>query len=125
MWFRLRSTTHGRCLSAVEGTVININHNNMKSVFIVFNQANSERMEYILDLLSIRGFTMWENVQGRGTVDGRPRQGTHTWPELNSAVMTIIPDEQVAQLLEKVKILDAQNLEIGIRAFVWNIEQSV
>jgi hypothetical protein len=53
----------------------------MKSVFIVFNQSNTERMEYILDLLSIRGFTWWENVQGRGTNDGEPRQGTHTGPK--------------------------------------------
>ena len=29
----------------------------MKSVFIVFNQANTERVEYMLDMLGIRGFT--------------------------------------------------------------------
>jgi hypothetical protein len=97
----------------------------MKSVFIVFNQANTERIEYILDILNIRGFSWWQDVQGRGTTDGEPRQGSHTWPEMNSAVMTIIPDEQVAPLLEKVKILDAQNYEVGVRAFVWNIEQIV
>lgn len=96
----------------------------MKSVFIVFNQANTERVEYILDILNIRGFTWWQDVQGRGTNTGEPRQGSHTWPEMNSAVMTIIPDEQVETLLAKVKILDEQNLEIGLRAFVWNIEQS-
>lgn len=97
----------------------------MKSVFIVFNQANTERVEYIFDSLNIRGFTWWQDVQGRGSVDGEPRQGTHTWPEMNSAAMTIIPDELVEPLLEKVKKLDAMNKEIGIRAFVWNIEQTV
>ena len=35
----------------------------MKSVLIVFNQANTERVEYMLDTLNIRGFTFWENVQ--------------------------------------------------------------
>ncbi len=95
----------------------------MKSVFIVFNQANTERIEYIMDLLSIRGYTWWEDVQGRGGVSGEPRRGTHTWPEMNSAVMTIVPDEKVPVILEKVKLLDEQNTEIGIRAFVWNIEQ--
>lgn len=97
----------------------------MKSVFIVFNQANTERVEYILDILGIRGFTWFPDVQGRGSVDGEPRQGSHTWPELNSALMTIVPDEKVAPLLEKVQILDAQNTDIGVRAFVWNIEQTV
>lgn len=97
----------------------------MKSVFIVFNQANSETVEYIFDILDIRGFTWWQDVQGRGTKDGEPRQGTHTWPEMNSAAMTIIPDEKVEPLLQKVKLLDEQNKEIGVRAFVWNIEQTV
>ena len=40
----------------------------MKSVLIVYNQANNERVEYMLDTLGIRGFTFWENVQGRGRV---------------------------------------------------------
>lgn len=97
----------------------------MKSVFIVFNQANTERVEYMLDRLSIRGFTFWENVQGVGSMNGEPRRGTHTWPEMNSAVMTVIPDEKVDDLLIAVKKLDQRNKEIGVRAFVWNIEQMV
>ncbi len=97
----------------------------MKSVFIVFNQANTERVEYMLDRLSIRGFTFWENVQGVGSMNGEPRRGTHTWPEMNSAVMTIIPDEKVDDLLIAVKKLDQRNKEVGVRAFVWNIEQMV
>ena len=97
----------------------------MKSVFIVFNQANTERVEYMLDRLSIRGFTFWENVQGVGSMNGEPRRGTHTWPEMNSAVMTVIPNEKVDDLLNAVKKLDQRNKEVGVRAFVWNIEQMV
>ena len=47
----------------------------MKSVFIVFNQANTERIEFMLDELGIRGFTFFEQVQGRGTKTGEPRRG--------------------------------------------------
>ncbi len=97
----------------------------MKSVFIVFNQANTERVYYMLDRLNIRGYTFFEQVQGRGTINGEPRQGSHTWPEMNSAVITIINDEQVNDLLIAIKKLDARNKEIGVRAFVWNIEQTV
>ena len=32
----------------------------MKCVFIVYNQANTERVEYMLDELGIRGFTFFE-----------------------------------------------------------------
>ncbi len=97
----------------------------MKSVFIVYNQANSERVEYMLDMLEIRGFTMFQEVQGRGTTDGEPRRGTHTWPEMNSAIMAVVEDDQVFSLLQAVRQLDARNKEVGVRAFVWNIEQTV
>ena len=97
----------------------------MKSGFIVFNQANTERVEYMLDMLKISGFTFFEQVQGRGTNGGEPRRGTHTWPEMNSAIMTVIEDEKVPELLSVVRKLDARNKEVGVRAFVWNIEQTV
>ncbi len=97
----------------------------MKSVFIVFNQAFTTRVEFMLDELGVRGFTFFEQVQGRGSVDGEPRRGTHTWPEMNSAVMAVVPDEKVDELLLTVRKLDARNQAVGVRAFVWNIEQSV
>ena len=97
----------------------------MKAVFIVFNQANTERVEYMLDRLEIRGYTWWGDVMGRGSETGEPRMGTHTWPELNSAVLTVVPDEKVDVLLEKVKKMDEINKEVGVRAFVWEILKSV
>lgn len=97
----------------------------MKSVFIIYNQANTERVEYMLDELGISGFTYFENVQGRGTNGGEPRRGTHTWPEMNSAIITVVEDDKVPTLLEAVKKLDKRNTTVGIRAFVWNVEQTV
>jgi len=97
----------------------------MKSVFIVFNQAFTSRVEFMLDELGLRGFTFFEQVQGRGSNTGEPRRGTHTWPEMNSAVITVVDDVKVPEILQTVKKLDARNKAVGIRAFVWNIEQSV
>ena len=96
----------------------------MKAVFIIFNQANTERVEYMLDKLEVRGFTMWEDVKGRGTNDGEPRMGTHTWPEMNSAIITMVDDDKVDVLLKTVHKLDLRNKAIGVRAFVWDITQS-
>lgn len=93
----------------------------MKAVFIAFNQAHTERVEFILDQMDIKGFTWWEDVQGRGTQTGEPRRGTHTWPEMNSALLTIVPDHQVDPLLENIRKLDEINKEVGVRAFVWDI----
>ena len=97
----------------------------MKAVFIVFNQANTGRVEYMLDELKIAGLTFFEQVQGRGTNGGEPHRGTHAWPEMNSAVMTVIEDERVDDLLLTVRKLDMRNREVGVRAFVWNIEKMV
>jgi len=97
----------------------------MKAVFIIFNQANTSRIEFMLDELKINGFTFFEQVQGRGSHTGEPRRGTHSWPEMNSAVITVVEDDQVEELLSCVHKLDLRNKDVGIRAFVWNIEQTV
>jgi nitrogen regulatory protein PII len=97
----------------------------MKAVMIIFNQANTERVEYMLDHLKISGFSKWENVTGRGTRNGLPHQGSHTWPEMNSSILTVVNDEVVDVLLDAVKKLDKINEEVGVRAFVWEILKEV
>lgn len=97
----------------------------MKAVFIVYNQALTEKVEYMFDRLEIKGFTQWDTVYGRGSKTGEPRMGTHTWPEMNSATMAIVPDENVDVILEKVQKMNSINEEVGIRAFVWDIIKSV
>lgn len=97
----------------------------MKAVFIVFSQTNTERIEYMLDRLDIRGFTFWEDVQGRGSVKGEPHRGTHTWPEMNSAIMIMVEDEKIPDILQAVKKLSIRNDGVGARAFVWTVEDSV
>ncbi|MCK5639619.1 MAG: hypothetical protein KAJ19_02435 [Gammaproteobacteria bacterium] len=94
----------------------------MKAVFIVYNQAQTEKVEYLFEKLNIRGFTRWTDLTGRGSVDGRPHMNTHTWPEQNTARLAVVEDEAVEAILEGVKRLDEVNKDVGIRAFVWNIE---
>ena len=42
---------------------------------------------------------------------------------MNNAVMTVVEDDKVDDILLAVRKLDKRNEEVGIRAFVWNIEQ--
>ena len=44
---------------------------------------------------------------------------------MTNAIMTVVPDDKVDDLLLSVRKLDKRNEEVGIRAFVWNIEQMV
>jgi nitrogen regulatory protein PII len=97
----------------------------MKAVMIIYNQAHSEKVEFILDRLGITGYSLWENVQGRGSKNGVPHLGTHTWPEINKSVLTIVEDDKVDSILGKVKKIDSINEEVGIRAFVWDVLKTV
>jgi nitrogen regulatory protein PII len=97
----------------------------MKAIMIIYNQAHTEKVEFLLDKLGIKGYSLWENVQGRGTNTGVPHQGTHTWPEINKSILTIVEDDLVDTVLNKVKRIDAINEKVGIKAFVWDIMKMV
>jgi len=97
----------------------------MKAVYIIYNQSLTEEVQEILDKLSIRGYTQWTGITGRGSVKGDPHKGTHTWPELNNAHLTIIEDTQIDALLNKLKSFNKGVEEQGLRAFVWDIVDTV
>ena len=97
----------------------------MKAVMIIYNQAHTEKVEYMLEKLGIKGYSLWENVQGSGTKTGLPHLGTHTWPEINKSILTIIEDELVEKVLDTIKKIDAINEDVGIRAFVWDVLKTV
>lgn len=97
----------------------------MKAVFIAFDQAHYERIIDILDRLSCRGYTAWQQVSGRGSNDGEPHYGSHAWPSLASSIMTVVPDDRVSPLLDRLAAVDAERPKLGLRAFVWNVEQSI
>lgn len=97
----------------------------MKSIFIAFDQAYYEQVLSILRGNSIRGFTSWEEVHGRGSKTGEPHLGSHAWPSLNSSMLTVVEDEKVENVLKDLKALDATSDLMGLRAFVWNIETMI
>ena len=97
----------------------------MKAVFIIYNQSISNEVQEIIDSCSIRGFTQWMDVKGRGSRNGEPHEGTHTWPELNNAHLTIVEDEKVKTLLDLLKDLNNKVEKQGLRVFVWNIEHTI
>ena len=97
----------------------------MKSVLISYDQAHQENILEALNETSVRGYTFFEGVGGRGSKTGEPHLGSHAWPSMNSAIITVIEDSQVEPLLKRLRTLDVDNPLLGLRAFVWNIEQSI
>ncbi len=97
----------------------------MKAVFISYNQALSERVIGALDRNAIRGFTLWDLTHGRGSVDGEPHFGSHTWPAMNSTILAVTDDEKVEPLMAMLRDIDDATKMQGLRAFVWNIEDKL
>ncbi|MDL2314719.1 hypothetical protein LJC16_00490 [Bacteroidales bacterium OttesenSCG-928-C19] len=95
----------------------------MKSIMITYNQAHSEAVQDILDSNNVRGYTKWEDVHGRGHYSGEPHLGNHAWPAKNMVTMAVVEDEKVSIIMQKLRDLDEAKKQIGLRAFVWNIEE--
>ena len=94
----------------------------MKAVFIVYGQSLTEPIELLLHKLNIRGFTRWNEVQGRGSETGEPHYGTHAWPSKNGSILTILDDQKVDELLSDLRNINEQAEQQGLNAFVWSIE---
>ena len=97
----------------------------MKTVFIAYDQAHQVNVMEALNDTNARGYTILEQAGGRGTKGGDPQLGTHAWPSMNSAIITVVEDAQVEPLLKRLKRYDDDNPMLGLRAFVWNCEQSI
>lgn len=96
----------------------------MKAIFISYNQAYNEEIVEVLDAHEQRGFTRWENIDGRGSVDGEPHYGSHAWPVQNHALLTFVQDDKVQPILADLKAKDEETPDLGLRAFVWGAEQA-
>ena len=97
----------------------------MKSALITFDQAYYERIMALLDRLNCRGFTYLEKVQGRGSKPGDPHFASPAWPSMCSAILTVVDDNKVDPLLDTLHKMDLQTEQLGLRAFVWNIERTI
>ena len=97
----------------------------MKAIFISYDQAFHERVVETLTHLNCRGFTLFEQVQGRGSTTGVPHYGSHAWPSMCSAILSVVDNDHVDPILERLHALDVQTERLGLRAFVWNIEKTI
>lgn len=97
----------------------------MQAILITFDQAYYERIIDMLQRNNCRGFTSWQEVQGRGTNDGEPHFGSHAWPSLASAIITIVEDSRVDTVLNKLHEWDIETPKLGLRAFTWRVDKTI
>ncbi|MDE7437273.1 MAG: hypothetical protein K2M93_02200 [Muribaculaceae bacterium] len=97
----------------------------MKAIFITYDQAHHEAVIDILTRMSCRGYTSFGETQGRGSKTGDPHLGSHAWPSIASATISIVEDDRADSVLRRLKELDESKPLLGLRAFVWNVENSI
>ncbi len=96
----------------------------MKGIFLTYNQAYyMELADAFLKEFGVRGYTMWQEITGRGSEGGEPHEGSHAWPAMNNAMFVAVEDEKVEPILKYVQKRDVDTPGLGLRAFVWNIEE--
>ena len=97
----------------------------MKAIFVVYNQAYNQEIVELLEKMGQRGYTVWEEIGGRGSVDGEPHLGNHAWPTQNHAVLSVVEDSLAPKVMEALRRLDAENAQLGLRAYVLPVEAAL
>ena len=97
----------------------------MKAIMITYNQAYYDDIAKVLNNNGVKGYTEWDEIKGHGSVAGEPHLGTHAWPTLNNAVISIVDDDRVEGILSELQERDRKAPDLGLRAFVWSIEKMI
>jgi nitrogen regulatory protein PII len=97
----------------------------MKAILITFDQAHYNNIIETLERLNCRGFTAWPLVNGRGSRDGEPHYGSHAWPSLASAIISVVEDNRADQVMQRLTQLNDERPKLGLRAFLWTVEKTV
>ena len=97
----------------------------MKAIFIAYNQAYNQEIVELLEGLGQRGYTAWEEIGGRGTVNGEPHLGNHAWPTQNYALLSVVEDSLAPKVMAALRETDAANRDLGLRAYVLPVEDAL
>lgn len=98
----------------------------MIAIFIAYNQAYNEEIIDLLDKFNQRGFTRWDDIKGRGSVDGLPHYGNHAWPVMNHALLTMVEEhDKASEIIAELKRKDDESPNLGLRAFTWEVNSVV
>jgi len=97
----------------------------MKAIFIAYNQAYNQEIVELLEAEGQRGYTVWEEIGGRGSIDGEPHLGNHAWPTQNHAILTAVEDALAADIMARLRETDRDNPKLGLRAYVLPVEEAL
>ncbi len=97
----------------------------MKAIFVAYNQAYNQEIVDLLEGFGQRGYTVWEEIGGRGSVSGEPHLGNHAWPAQNHALLSVVEDSLAPQVMDALRQKDAANPDLGLRAWSLPVDDAL
>ena len=89
----------------------------MQALWIIYDIVLDSEILSLLRKQKVTAYTRWPRLTGTGPQSG-PRLDDHVWPGANAAILTVLPDDQVASLLPPLQTLrDAVGHQTGLYAF--------
>ena len=93
----------------------------MKMLFVVYEAGIDEDLQTVLEQTGVPGYT--KMVGAVGTGHKGHRFGTQVWPGTNTLLWIALPDEQVEQVLQRLRDLKASYVKPpALRIFVLPVE---
>jgi hypothetical protein len=96
----------------------------MKMVMIAYNEAIDEEVMGALDSCALKNYTKVKGVFGRGATSGT-HLGDDVWPGRNNILYVACRQEEAGKLFSCVKELRKKLGKEGVKAFSWDIEETI
>ncbi len=96
----------------------------MKMFLVIYAEASDESVTQAFKQAGFRSYTKTHGATGEGE-ESEPKLGTHYWPGRNNTLLMAVPDEEIARLIELVRILKVEQPRAGVRAFTLPLEECV
>lgn len=93
----------------------------MKLIMICYNEAMDDEIDELMQQADVKGYTKWTKVLGKGTTS-EPHLLSHIWPKANNVMAVAVEEDTAKTILEKVRDMKTKAGTIGLKAFMWEID---
>lgn len=96
----------------------------MKAIYAVYAPPLDCQVMSAMKKAGIKKYSKYPMLHGVGG-HSEPHLDSQIWPGTNMALLIITDEKIKTQFLAEVAAIKKDNLEEGIKAFVWNVEEEV
>jgi hypothetical protein len=95
----------------------------MKAVLIMHNVAIDEQVNEILVSIGVDCYTKFTNTLGKGQLS-EPHLDTDVWPAVNNGTFVVTDEANAKKIMENVRQMRKKLGSEGLKAFMWEIDDT-